>query len=142
MKLKLQLVRNGKILFEIPLSPMDWPKERLENEFNTIEEDFQRFSKIFDALAHETRLRMMKRLMEEEDHTISFSEFMRDLDLNPKLVWENARKLKEGGLLEKIGRGRYRCSEFGESGFMLISFALRRLRKTLEELEESQGGEI
>ena len=55
---------------------------------------------------------------------------------NPKLVWENARKLKEGGLLEKVGRGRYRCSAFGESGFMMMSFALKRLRKALEELEE------
>ena len=136
MKLKLQLVRDGEIIFEVPLSPMDWSRKHLENEFKAIEGDFQRFSKVFDALAHETRLRMMKSLMEEEDRTMSFSDFMRDLNLNPKLVWENARKLKEGGLLEKIGRGRYRCSEFGESGFILISFALRRLKEALEELEE------
>jgi len=136
MKLKLQLVRNGEIIFEMPLSPMDWSREHLENEFKAVEEDFQRFSKIFDALAHETRLRMMKRLIEEEDRAISFSDFMRDLDLNPKLVWENAKKLKEGGLLEKVGRGRYRCSEFGETGFMMISFALKRLREALEEFEE------
>jgi DNA-binding transcriptional ArsR family regulator len=133
MKLKLQLVRDGEILFEMPISPMDRKSKRLENEFKTIEGDFKRFSKIFDALSHETRLRMMKRLMEEEDRTMSFSDFMRDLDLNPKLVWENAKKLKEGGLLEKTGRGRYRCSEFGESGFIIISFALRRLREALEE---------
>ena len=133
MKLKLQLVQDGEILFEMPISPMDWKRNRLENEFKTIEGDFKRFSKIFDALSHETRLRMMQRLMEEEDGTMSFSDFMRDLDLNPKLVWENAKKLKEGGLLEKTGRGRYRCSEFGESGFIIISFALRRLREALEE---------
>jgi len=133
MKLKLQLVRDGEIIFEMPISPMDWKRNRLENEFKTIEGDFKRFSKIFDALSHETRLRMMQRLMEEEDGTMSFSDFMRDLDLNPKLVWENAKKLKEGGLLEKTGRGRYRCSEFGESGFIMISFALRRLREALEE---------
>jgi DNA-binding transcriptional ArsR family regulator len=136
VKLKLQLVRDGEIIFEVPLSPMDWSRKHLENEFKAIEGDFQRFSKVFDALAHETRLRMMKSLVEEEDRTMSFSDFMRDLNLNPKLVWENARKLKEGGLLEKIGRGRYRCSEFGESGFILISFALRRLKEALEELEE------
>jgi len=135
MKLKLQLVRNGEIIFEMPLSPRDWSREHLENEFRAVEEDFQRFSKIFDALANETRLRMMKRLIEEEDRAISFSDFMRDLDLNPKLVWENAKKLKEGGLLEKVGRGRYRCSEFGETGFMMVSFALKRLREALE-LEE------
>lgn len=136
MKLKLQLVRDGEVIFEMPLSSMDWSREHLESEFKAVEEDFHRFSKVFDALAHETRLRMMKRLVEEEDHTMSFSDFMRDLNLNPKLVWENARKLKEGGLLEKVGRGRYRCSEFGERGFMMISFALRRLREALEELEE------
>jgi len=136
MKFKIQLLRDGEILFEMPLSCVDWSRNRLKNEFNAVEEDFQRFSKIFDALAHETRLRMMKRVMEEENRTISFSDFMRDLDLNPKLVWENARKLKEGGLLEKVGRGRYRCSAFGESGFMMMSFALRRIRKALEELKE------
>ena len=135
MKLRLQLVRDGKVLFEIPLSPTDWPKEQLENELEALGGEFQRFSKIFDALSHETRLRMMKRLMEEEDRTINFVDFMRDLNLNPKIVWENARKLREGGLLEKIDRGIYRCSDFGQRRFILISFAFRRLIEALEEME-------
>ena len=69
MKLKLQLVRDGEVLFEIPLSYTDWPREQLENELAAFETDFQKFSKIFVALSHETRWRMMKRLMEEEDRT-------------------------------------------------------------------------
>ncbi len=136
MKLKLQLVRDGEVLFEIPLSPTDWPREQLENELQAFEADFQRFSKIFDALAHKTRLRMMKRLMEEEDGTMNFADFMRDLDLNPKIVWENARKLREGGFLEKVARGRYRCSDVGQRGFILMSLALRHLMETLEEIEK------
>lgn len=135
MKLKLQVVRDGEVLFEIPLSPGDWERERLEDELNAFETDFQRFSKIFDALSHETRLRMMKRLMEEEDRTINFADFMRDLNLNPKIVWENAKKLREGGLLEKVERGRYRCSEGGERKFIMLSFALRHLIEALEEME-------
>ncbi len=135
MKLKLQLVRDGEVLFEIPLSPTDWPREQLENELKAFEADFQRFSKIFDALSHKTRLGMMKRLMEEEDGTINFADFMRDLDLNPKIVWENAKKLREGGFLEKVSRGRYRCSEVGQRGFILMSLALRHLMETLEEIE-------
>ena len=135
MNLKLQLVRDGKVLFEIPLSPMDWPREKLKDELDAFETDFQRFSKIFDALSHKTRLRMMKRLMEEEDRTINFADFMRDLNLNPKIVWENAKKLREGGLLEKVERGKYRCSEFGRRGFILLSFALKRLVEALEEME-------
>jgi len=135
MKLKLQLVRDGEVLFEIPLSPTDWSKEQLENELEALEDDFQGFSRIFDALSHDTRLRMMKRLMEEEDRTINFADFMRDLNLNPKIVWENAKKLREGGLLEKVDRGLYRCSDFGQRRFILISFAFRRLIEALEEME-------
>lgn len=136
MKLKLQLVGNGEILFEIPLSLLDWPREELQNEFKATEEDFQRFSKIFDALSHATRLRMMKRLMEEEDHTLNFADFMKDLNLNPKIVWENSRKLEESGFLEKTGRGKYRCSEFGQTTFIMMSLALHRLIESLKEMEE------
>jgi len=135
MNLKLQLVRDREVLFEIPISPTDWPREQLENELEAFEDDFQRFSKIRDALSHETCLRMMRRLMEEEDRTITFADFMRDLNLNPKIVWENAKKLREGGLLEKVERGKYRCSEFGQIGFILINFAFRRLIEALEEME-------
>jgi len=90
MKLRLKLMQDGKTVFEIPLSPVDWPKEGLENEFKAAEEDLDKFSKIFDALSHETRLRMMKQLIEEESQTISFAGFMKELDLNPKIVWENS----------------------------------------------------
>jgi len=77
----------------------------------------------------------MKRLMEEEDRTINFADFMRDLNLNPKIVWENAKKLRDEGFLEKVERGKYRCSEVGQRGFILLSFALRHLIEALEEME-------
>ena len=133
MSLKLQLVRNGKIILEVPLSPTDWPKDQLETEFQEFEEDFQRFSSIFDALSNQTRLKMMRKLVGEEDSTMNFADFMKDLDLNPKTVWENSRKLSEGGFLTKTGRGTYRCSEFGQSAFLTLSLALRRLLEQLEE---------
>jgi DNA-binding transcriptional ArsR family regulator len=134
MKLKLQLVRDGEVIFELPLSPTDWPKRQLQSELDSVEGDFQRFSRIFDAFSHETRLRMMRRLMEEEDRTVSFADFMHDLDLNPKLVWENARKLSNGGLLKKTGRGRYSCSELGQRTFMMMNLALRHMLEAIEEL--------
>ena len=135
MKLKLLLVRDGETLFEVPLSLEDWAKKDLEEELKESEQSFERFSKIFDAVSHETRLRMMMRLVGADDHTLSFADFMQDLDLNPKLVWENSRKLESGGLLEKTARGRYVCSEFGEM-FMMMSLALRRLLESLKEMEE------
>jgi len=119
----------------MPLSPGDLSRDQLVIELNAFEAKFHRFSKIFSALAHETRLRMMKRLIEEDDLTMNFADFMRDLNLNPKIVWENTRKLQEGGLIEKVERGRYRCSESGQREFMLISFAFRRLMEALSEMD-------
>jgi len=135
MKLKLRLVRDGETLFEMPLSPSDWSEKDLAEEFKETEESFRKLSRIFDALSHETRLRMMSRLIESHDRTLSFADFMQDLDLNPKIVWENSRKLEEGGLLEKTGRGKYVCSEFGQT-FVMMSFALRRL---IESLTDTDG---
>ena len=134
MRLRLQLTKNGEVVFEMPLSIEDWTKRGLASELTSAEREFKRFSKLFDALSHETRLKMMKRLLEEDNRTLGFGDFMRDLRLNPKTVWENTRKLQEGGLLVKSKDGKYRFSEPGVAEFLMLSFALRRLFKTTEEL--------
>jgi len=134
MKLKLQLTKNGKIVFEMPLTTEEWTKSRLANELTSFEQEVERFSKLFDALSHETRLKMMKRLLEDDDLTLGFGDFMRDLRLNPKTVWESTRKLQEGGLLVKSEEGKYRCSKPGAAEFLMLSLALRHLFKAIEEL--------
>ena len=134
MKLKLLLKRDGKVLFEIPLSMEEWTKQGLERELAFSEPELEKFSKLFDALSHGTRLKMMTRLLGDEDLTLGFGEFMRDLRLNPKTVWDSTRKLQEGGLLVKSKDGRYRASEPGVTEFLLLSLALRRLFKAVEEL--------
>jgi len=134
MKLKLQLLKNGKVVFEMPLSMEEWSRDRLESEFDSFERELGRFTRLFDALSHETRIRMMTRLCEEDDRTLSFAEFMRDLDLNPKIVWEGTRKLREGGLLTKSTDGKYRPSDPAVAEFLMLSLALRRLLKAMDEL--------
>jgi len=134
MKLKLQLKKNGEVLFEMPLSMGEWTKQRLESELAFSEIELEKFSKLFDALSHGTRLKMMKRLLQDDDLTLGFGEFMRDLGLNPKTVWESTRKLQEGGLLVKSKDGRYRASEPGAAEFLLLSLTLRRLLKAVEEV--------
>jgi len=134
MKLRLLLTKNGEVVFEMPLSMEQWTKSRLTSELASFSHEFDRFSKLFDALSHETRLRMMKRLLEDDDLTLGFGDFMRDLGLNPKTVWESTKKLQEGGLLVKSEDGKYRCSEPGVAEFLMLSLALRRLFKVMEEL--------
>ena len=133
MKLKLLLKSNGKVLFEMPLSMDQWTKKGLERELAFSEPELERFSKLFDALSHGTRLRMMTHLLGDEDLTLGFGEFMRDLGLNPKTVWESTRKLQEGGLVVKSKDGRYRASEPGAAQFLMLSLALRRLFKAVGE---------
>jgi Mn-dependent DtxR family transcriptional regulator len=115
---------------------MDCPKDQIEEEFSAFEDDYERLSNMFSALANQTRLRMMKRLVENEDSTMNFADFMKELDLNPKTVWENSRKLSDGGFLIKTGRGTYQCSEFGQSAFLTLSLVLRRLLESMDEIEE------
>jgi len=136
MKLRLLLAKNNEVLFEIPLSMEDWPRERLAQELASFEREFDQFSKLFQALSHQTRLRMMKKLFEDEDLTLGFADFMKDLALNPKIVWESTRKLREGGLLVRSDDGKYRCSELGQAEFLMLSLALRRLLQVLKRLEE------
>ena len=132
MKLRLLLKRDGKVLFEMPLSMDEWTKQGL-GELAFSEPEIEKFSKLFDALSHGTRLKMMTRLLGDEDLTLGFGEFMRDLRLNPKTVWDSTRKLQECGLLVKSKDGRYRASEPGVTEFLLLSLALRRLFKAVEE---------
>lgn len=136
MKLRLLLVRDNEVISEIPLSLEQWPRERLEDELESFEKEFGQFSKIFRALAHQNRLRIMKRLFEDENVTLGFVDLMKDLDLNPKIVWESTKKLCESGLLVKSENGKYSCSELGQAEFLMVSIALRRLLQILARLEE------
>jgi DNA-binding transcriptional ArsR family regulator len=135
MKLKLLLATDNEIIFEIPLAMEDWPKEHLAQELASFEREFDQFSRLFHALSHQTRLRMMKRLFEDEDLTLGFADFMKDLGLNPKIVWESTKKLREGGLLVKSDDGKYQCSELGQAEFLMLSLALRRLLQFLKQLD-------
>ena len=135
MGLKLQLVKDKQVIFEIPLSDEDWAERNLRDELRIIEEELQRFSEIFEALSNETRIRMMRRFLSEEDASLRFADLMQDLNLNPKIVWENLGKLSRCGFLEKTGRGRYRCSEYGQRAFMLMSLAIKLLMEMMDENE-------
>jgi len=136
MKLRLLLVKDNETICEIPLLADEWQKQILEDELKELEGDFDNLSLFFDALSHKNRLLIMKRLFEDEDLTLGFADFMKDLDLNPKIVWESMRKLRKGGLLEKSENGKYRCSKLGQAEFVMVSLALRRLLQALEEFKE------
>lgn len=137
MGLKLLLVKDDQILCEVPLSPDDWAKNELEDEFEGFQEELQDYAKVLAAVMNENRVQMLRHLMKEQDSTLSFTDFREDLRLNPKIIREHAMKLKEAGFLESPERGKYRLSERGETSFMTTGLAFRRVLKMLrEEYEE------
>ena len=70
----------------MPLFASDWSKEWFEIEFDAFEEYFDELSKVFGAMSNITRIKMLRKLLEEKDRTMNFAGFIRDLDLNPKTV--------------------------------------------------------
>ena len=51
---KIERVIGDKVILEVPLSIPDWQQERLETGFEAFEEDFQKFSHMFEALFNMT----------------------------------------------------------------------------------------
>lgn len=129
MAIRLILVKGDEIVMELPLSAGALSKDLLQRELDHFEEEFDRFTKLFDALSHKTRLRMVKRLFEEDDLTLGFTDFIKELGLNPKIVWQNTKKLCDSGLMKKDEDGKYSCSEAGRAEFLMISLMLRQLRE-------------
>ena len=132
MSLKLLLVRNDEIIMELPLSTEAWAQDTLQQELNAFEDEMERFTRLFDALSHRTRLRMVKRLFEQDDDSLGFTDFTRELGLNPKIVWQNAKKLCDGGIIRKGQDGKYGFSETGKAQFLTVSLVLKHLQEIFE----------
>ena len=130
--LRLLLMKDDKILCEIPLSPKDLGEKAFEMQMDHFLENFARYSQVTDALSNVNRLRMLRFLLDEEDMTRSFSDFLRGLRMNPKIVREHTIRLREAGYVECPSRGKYRVSQRGSILFMTAGLAVMRVIETLE----------
>ncbi|MFH0848111.1 MAG: winged helix-turn-helix domain-containing protein [archaeon] len=110
----------------------------MQDELDGLWQQMQQLFKIYSALLNENRMRMMKSLMEDEDWTISFKEFMNRLDMNPKNVREHVLKLSEAGFLVTLGRGKYHLSDIGSRMFMAAGPAFLKISRILQEEADLQ----
>ena len=132
--LKLMLVEDGRVLLELPLLARSWDRRELRQEFEDFESDLERVSRLFNAFSNAGRIRMMRAFFDRTDHSLAFTELMNELGMNPKLVWDSTKKLRQVGLIEKDDEGRYRPTRDGEAQFLMASIALRRLLQILDEI--------
>ena len=132
--LKLMLVNDDKILWEIPLQAQQWNRRTLRNELDNMEQETQRFENLFNIMANRSRMRMMRVFLYQNKTSMGFTELMNILDMNPKIVSESTKRLRRTGLIEKNKEGKYRSTRQGEAQFLMMSIALKRMLDFLEEL--------
>lgn len=132
--LKLMLVEDEKVLWEIPLNARQWDRRSLSRELDEMEGEMARFESLFNALANRGRMRMMRSLFRTTDHSMGFTELMNELGMNPKIVSDSTKRLRRSGFIEKDDEGRYRTTRNGEAQFLMMSVAMRRMLEILEQL--------
>ena len=132
--LKLMLVEDEKVLWEIPLNARQWDRRSLSREFDEMEGEMARFESLFNALANRGRMRMMRSFFRTTDRSMGFTELMNELGMNPKIVSDSTKRLRRSGFIEKDDEGRYRTTRNGEAQFLMMSVAMRRMLEILEQL--------
>jgi DNA-binding HxlR family transcriptional regulator len=132
--LKLMLVEDGKVLWEIPLQTRAWDRRSLMRELEDVEDEIDRFEAVFQALANEGRMRMMRSFFREEGRPRGFTELMNELGMNPKVVSDSTKRLRRTGLIEKNKQGKYKTTRAGEAQFLMMSVALKRMLEFLREI--------
>ena len=131
--LTLKLVENGKTLWEIPLQARNWDRRSLNREFQEIENEIKRFEATFNALANRGRMRMMLAFFDME-RPLGFTELMNELGMNPKIVSDSTKRLRNTGMIEKDEEGKYKPTRTGEAQFLMMSVAMRRMLEILDKL--------
>jgi DNA-binding HxlR family transcriptional regulator len=135
MGLKLQLVRDGRVIFESPLDVEDVEPDLVRRELEAMEPELKDLSEFYDVLSNETRMRMMFEMVRTLDRR--FAELMQDLDVNQKIVWDGLRQMKDRRMVEKVVRHRrnvhYVPSRLGFASFMVCAMVRRIMDETRTE---------
>ena len=130
MTTELQLVRDGKVLYKIPIGSLEETDERLLTGVD--DEDLERLADLYSIAANEGRLRMMLELARKRE--VRFSDLLR-VSTNPKLVRSCMDEMEEAGLAEHEMWGKYRQTE-RRAG--LVVFMTAGLAKVLDALEDKE----
>jgi len=140
--MKLRLVKDEKMLLEVPLSLEGWAEEDLVQELLEARRDASRHRDMWGVLANERRARMMTHLLRDEDHAANFKEFQDELGMNPKSIREHAMTLHRCGLLDCPRRGYYQLIRRPGLRFMVLNLAFRKILRVLTEEEQKMQREV
>jgi len=133
MGLKLQLVKDNKIIFEMPLMMHEWDQRRLEEEIKEIEEEIEDIERLHDLFSNRTRIKMLCEITRRFDPR--FTDLMEELDINQKIIYDSLQKMIKNDLVERIERHprnvHYRLSRLGFVSILMCA-ATRRIMEEIE----------
>ena len=134
MTLKLQLVRDDKVIYEMPLEMSIWTRRRIEEELELVESQIERVSAIHEMLSSGTRIRMLNRIIQNMD--LRFSDIMNQLDANQKIVNENLQRLRSRHMISRHETNprevHYTASRLGIASLLMMT----ALHRVMDELKE------
>ncbi|MBO3802419.1 MAG: hypothetical protein JTT11_00850 [Candidatus Brockarchaeota archaeon] len=140
MGLKLQLVKDDKVIFEMPLGMHDWDQKRLEEEMEEIEEEIGEIEALHDLYSNRTRIKMLCEITKRSDPR--FTDLMEELDANQKIIYDALQKMIKNDLVERVERHprnvHYRLSRLGFASILMCA-ATRRVMEEIER-ELRRGG--
>jgi len=133
--LRLQLVRDGKVLREWPLDPEELSSKRFDEEMRRLRRRRAELMEFFDTFANENRWDMMCRLMDSDSFALRYRDFSGDF--NPKSIREHLGRLMDLGFVGQERRGDYHLSPLGRAGLFATLCALTDVLEALRgEYEE------
>lgn len=134
MTLRLQLVKDEKVIYEMPLEMSSWTRRRIEEELELVESQIERVRAIHEMLSSETRIRMLNRIIRNMD--VRFSDLMDHLDANQKIVNENLQRLRSRHMIRRHETNprevHYTASRLGIASFL----AMTALHRVMDELKD------
>ena len=138
MGLKLQLVKDGKIIFEMPLGIDEWDRSELEEEIKEIEDEINNIEELHDLYSNKTRIRMLCEITLRSDPR--FTDLMAQLDTNQKIIYDSLQKMMKNDLVERIERHprnvHYRLSQLGFASILMCAATQRVMEQIEKEIEE------
>ncbi|MGQ9515223.1 MAG: hypothetical protein ACUVTL_09310 [Thermoproteota archaeon] len=139
MGLKLQLVKDNKIIFEMPLGIHEWDQRRLEKEIEEIEEEIGAIERLHDLFSNRTRIKMLCEITKRYDPR--FTDLMEELDTNQKVIYDSLQKMMKYDLVERVERHprnvHYRLSQLGFASILMCAATQRVLEEIERELSDS-----
>ncbi len=134
MDLRIHLIKDGKVIFDLPLEPEEWEWERLHGELDSLERDLSEIRAIHDILSNETRFRMICEMVRRSDSR--FSELMERVDANQKIISESLRRMVERSMVQRVERNprevHYLLSRIGFASFI----SCLTMRRIIQELDD------